>query len=195
MNKKLSKLFLSLAGLLILASPTCVEEISPERRIEEKLEALQSAREDLVTPALTRKNLEAFESKAMEKLEDYADYLGMVSDSGLNNSFREQARENLFSLFLEGAAPESTITLSIHGDGFMKLAFVIDSVKVLDPLEKENGKNYRGRLRYRFHTLGIHPADTILLRSSQEEMGMVLQKRAKEFGDKRLQVWEVRLSI
>ena len=64
MNKKLSKLFLSLAGLLILASPTCVEEISPERRIEEKLEALQSAREDLVTPALTRKNLEAFESKA-----------------------------------------------------------------------------------------------------------------------------------
>ena len=195
MNKKLSFILLSAAGFLTLASPTCEEEISPERRIEERLENLRSVNEDLVAPALTRRNLEAFESRAVEKLEDYADYLGMVSDSGLDFSFREQARENLFWLFLEGTAPESPHPTDIPGDGFAKLAFMIDSVQVLDPLEKENGKNYRGRLRYHFHTLGIHAADTILLRSSQEEMGMVLQKRSKEFGDKRLQVWAVQLTL
>jgi len=195
MNKKLSYLLLSMAGLLTLTSPTCEVEKSPERRTEEKLETLQSAREDLITPVLTRKNLGAFESRAAEKLEDYADYLGMVSDSGLDNSFREQARENLFGLFLEGTALKSTHPEDIPGDGFAKLTFMIDSVTVLNPLEKENGKNYRGRLQYRFHTLGIHAADTILLRSSIEEMGMVLQKRSKEFGEKRLQVWEVQLTI
>ena len=195
MNKKLSIILLSAAGFLTLASPGCEEEVSSERRTEEKLETLWLVNEDLVAPALTRRNLEAFESRAVEKLEDYADYLGMVSDAGLDSSFREQARENLFGLFLEGEAPESTITLGIPGDGFTKLAFMIDSVKVLVPLEKENKKNYQGRLRYRFHTLGIHLADTILIQSSHEEMGMVLQKRNKEFGEKRLQVWEVRLTL
>jgi len=195
MNKKLSFVLLSAAGFLTLASPTCEEEISPERRIEKRLETLRLVNEDLVAPALTRRNLEAFESRAVEKLEDYADYLGMVSDSGLDSSFRKQARENLFGLFLEGAAPESTITLSIPGDGFAKLAFMIDSVTVLDPLEEENGNNYRGRIRYRLHTLGIQTTDTILLQSSIMEMGMVLQKRSKEFGEKRLQVWEVQLTI
>lgn len=195
MNKKLRYLLLSMAGVLTLASPTCEEGISPERRTEEKLETLQSAREDLVTPVLTRKNLGAFESRAVEKLEDYADYLGMVSDSVLDDSFREQARENLFGLFLEGTAPESTSPTDFPGDGFAKLTFLIDSVMVLHPLEIENGKDYRGRLQYRFHTLGIQAADTILLRSSIEEMEMVLQKRSKEFGEKRLQVWEVQLSI
>ena len=45
------------------------------------------------------------------------------------------------------------------------------------------------------HTLVINAADTILLQSSHEEMGMVLQKRFREFGEKRLQVWEVQLTI
>ena len=195
MNKKLSYLLLSMAGILTLASPTCEGEKSSERGAGEKLESLQSAREDLVTPVLTRRNLGAFESRAVEKLEDYADYLGMVVDSGLDNSFREQARENLFGLFLEGAAPEPAYPPGIQGDGFAKLTFTIDSVTVLDPLEKENGINYRGKLQYRFHTLGIHAADTVLLRSSIEEMEMILQKRSKEFGDQRLQVWEVQLTI
>jgi len=195
MNKNLSFILLSAAGFLTLASPTCVEEISPEQRIEERLETLRSVNEDLVAPALTRRNLEAFESRAVEKLEDYADYLGMVSDSGLDCSFREQARENLFGLFLEGTAPESTPPSDIPGDGFAKLAFMIDSVTVLDPLEIEKGKIYRGRLRYRFNTLGMFASDTILLRSSHEEMGMVLQKRSKEFGEKHLQVWEVQLTL
>lgn len=195
MNKKLSFILLSAAGFLTLASPTCEEAISPERRAEERLETLRLVNEDLVAPALTRRNLEAFESRAMGKLEDYADYLGMVSDSGLDNRFREQARENLYGLFLESTDQESTPPPNIIGDGFAKLAFLIDSVTILAPLEKENGNSYRGRLRYHFQTLEIHAADTILLRSSQEEMGMVLQKRAKEFGYKRLQVWEVQLTI
>ena len=193
MNRKLTYILLSMAGLLTLASPTC-EEVSPERRIEDRLEALQLVREDLVAPALTRRNLEAFESRAMEKLGDYADLLGMVSDTGLALSFHDLARTNLEELFLEEQVPEIPFPADLSTEVFASMAFRIDSVTVEQPLARVDGESYRGRLRFRVRVFGIHPADSTLLFTSDGQMGMALNKRTKEFGDKRLQVWEVLLT-
>ena len=147
-----------------------------------------------MAPALTRRNLEAFESRAMEKLGDYADLLGMVSDTGLAFSFYDLARRNLEELFIGGQVPEIPFPADLTTEVFASMAFVIDSVSVEQPLTRVEGESYRGRLRYRFRGFGIHPPDTALLFADEGNMGMALNRRSKEFGDKRLQVWEVLLT-
>ena len=194
MKKGLKYLMLLAACLLILASPTCEEEVSPEQRRQNRIEELQGVAEDLRSEALTRNNIEAFEFKAVEKLIDYADYLDLVYNSNLDNSFRNQAQENIKRLFTGRSAPGQPVPDNIIPENYNSLQFIIDSIEVINHLERQVTETYTGRMQYSFQILGITGMDTLNLDSSIHQIGMQLQMKVKDFGENSLLVWEILLS-
>ncbi len=193
MNRSLKYIILLAAGLLTLASPTCENEVSSEYRRQERFEALQSVSEDFRSESLTRKNLEAFEFKAVEKLMDYADYLGIVYNNEVDKSFRDQAQENINRLFTGRSAPEEPVPSHINPELYNSLQFLIDSIVIINPFYREVTETYRGSVQYSLQILGINSADTIILESSINKIEMILQMDYKEFGENSLLVWEVLL--
>ena len=194
MNKILKYIILLTAGLLTLASPTCEEEVSPEQRRKKQLERLQTVAWDLRSESLTSKNLEAFEFKAVEKLMDYGDYLGIVYNNEADNSFRDQAQENINRLFTGHSAPDEPVPAHINPDLYNTLQFLIDSIEIINPLYREVTETYRGNMQYSLQILGITSADTIILESSINKIDMILQMGYKEFGENSLLIWEILLS-
>ena len=70
MNRSLKYIIPLATGILTLASPTCEEEVSPGLKRQERLEELQLVAEDFRSESLTRRNLDAFEYRAVEKLRE-----------------------------------------------------------------------------------------------------------------------------
>jgi hypothetical protein len=176
-----------------LVAPTCQEEPYPAVRRVQRLEELDAAGNDLRSEVLSARNLRAFESRAMEKLVDYTDYLSIVYDKGAEQVFRELARENISQLFVGGTAPPAPVLPQIQPARYHSLKFIVDSVEIVKSLAKEPTETYRGTIRYTMQILGITASDTLQLDSSSREIEMVLQMGYKDFGDKSLLVWEVLL--
>jgi hypothetical protein len=165
-----------------------------QREKQKKLEDLNAVNEHFRTEYLSRKNLSAFEIKAVEKLIDYSDYLGIEYDYNVAPSFREQAQENIRELFVNAAAPSQPLPPHVNPDPYISLQFLIGSTEVINPLKREAPGTYEGSIRYTIQILGITSTDTIILDSSVHNMGMVLNKGYKHFGKDSLLIWEVLLN-
>lgn len=193
MNKYLKYGLLMAVVVPFLSAPTCVDEPSRDERHNERPEGLDAVSEDFRSKVLTPRNLEAFEAKAKEKLMDYADYLGIKYDHEVDQSFREQAQENISRLFTGGSAPGEPVPARINTDLYNSLQFLVDSVEIIDPLTREAAETYTGSIRYSMQILGITSADTIILESSIRRIPIILQMGYKEFGEDSLLIWEVLL--
>ncbi|MFC2115154.1 hypothetical protein ACFLTU_01670 [Bacteroidota bacterium] len=194
MNRNLKNIILLASGLLTMASPTCEEEVSPKQRKQERLEQLQAVAGDLRSESLTRRNLDAFEYRAVEKLMDYADYLNIVYDQSLDETFHYQAGENIRDLFTGRSAPENPLPVSIDSGSYNSIKFLIDTIEITTPLERQSKEIYTGSMRYFQKILGITGSDTLNLDTSLHRMGILLQMSLKDFGENSLIVWEVLLS-
>jgi hypothetical protein len=193
MNRELKYISMLFAGLLTLASPTCEEEVATEQKKQERLEHLQAVAWDLRSESLTRRNLDAFEFRAVEKLMDYADYLSIVYDQNLDETFRHQAGENILDLFAGRSAPENPFPRGIDPGSYSSIKFLVDTIEIIVPLERQSTGTYRGRMQYSLKIEGIKGSDTLNLDTSLQRMGMLLQMSSKDFGDTSLLVWEVLL--
>ena len=194
MNRKLKNKLLLASGLLTLASPTCEEEVSPEHRRQEHLEHLQAVAWDLRSESLTRRNLDAFEYRAVEKLMDYADYLNIVYDQNLDETFHYQSSENIKDLFTDRSSPENPLPARIDLGLYSSIKYLIDNIEIIVPLEIQSKEIYRGSMRYSQKILGITGSDTLNLDTSNHQMEMMLQMILKDFGENSLIVWEVLLN-
>ena len=195
MNRSLRHLALLTGCVLSLSSPTCEDDVSSRREVQLEREALQAATEDFRSALLTNRNLEAFEFKAIEKLMDYADYLNIVYDQNLDEAFRNQAGENIMDLFADSSAPANPLPARIDQGSFSFIKFLIDTIDIITPLERQPAETYRGRMQYSLRILGITGSDTLDLDTSLHEVGMLLQMGLKDFGENSLVVWEVLLSV
>jgi hypothetical protein len=169
------------------------EPSGKERQKQQRLQELNAVSEHFRSEVLTRRNLEAFEMKAMEKLMDYADYLGIDYDHNVDTSFRIQAQENIRQLFVRSAVPRPPVPSNINPDPYNSLQFLIGSAEVIKPLKREASETYTGSIRYSMQILGIISTDTTILDSSVHNMQMVLQREYKHFGKDSLLIWEVLL--
>jgi hypothetical protein len=193
MNRTLKYLLILSGGMLTLASPTCEDEVSSDKEMQLKREALQAVAEDFRTESLRTRNLEAFESRAKKKLMEYADYLNIVYDQDLESVFRDQAGDNVKDLFTGRNAPSSPLPAGFDPGSFSIIKFRIDSIEVISPLKKQPTETYEGSLQYSLNIYGIREQDTINLESSLCRMGIRLQMNLKDFGVDSLLVWEVLL--
>jgi hypothetical protein len=180
--------------MLTLASPTCEDNVSTDNRLQVDREALQVITEDLTSESLTRRNLDAFEYRAVEKLRDYADYLNILYDENLDEAFHHQAGVNIKDLFSGCSAPENPLPAGIDPGAYSSFRFITGSVDIIVPLEKKAEETYAGSMQFSLKILGITGSDTTDLYTSIHQTGMMLQKRLKDFGEDSMLVWEVLLS-
>ena len=124
---------------------------------------------------------------------DYADYLTIVYNNDIDTAFRNQAMENIHQLFAYRSAYEQPVPDHIIPGNYRSLQFIIDSIEIINPLERQVTETYKGRMQYSFQILGITATDTMNLDTSLHQMGMLLQMRLKDFGENSLLVWEVLL--
>ena len=193
MNKKLKYSILFTLCFWVVAAPTCEDEISPLDARMDHLVSLETASEIFASESLSDDNLEAFEFKAVEKLMDYADYLGIIYGDGYAESFRLQARKNISTYFSRGEYAEMALNPTDVSDAYDSHHFYIDSVDIIDPLQRETDTRYTGSMRYVERILAINNTDTTLISHSRKTIGIILQMDYKDFGENSLLVWEVLL--
>jgi len=193
MNKKLKYSILVTLCFWVVAAPTCEDEISPLDARMDHLVRLETVSEVFASESLSEDNLEAFEFKAVEKLMDYADYMGIIDGDWYAESFRLQARSNIAAYFSTREYAEMALYPTDVSDAYDSHLFYIDSVDIIDPLQRETDTRYTGSMRYVERILGINHTDTTLINHSRKTIGIILQMGYKDFGENSLLVWEVLL--
>ena len=178
---------------MVMAAPTCEDEISQADTRINRLERLEMVSDDFTSESLSARNLEAFEFKAIEKLMDYADYLEIIYSEGFAESFREQARQNITGFFNTSEISETAIILKNISGSYNSYHIRIDPVDIINPLHRETDTRYTGSMSYDEMILGISSTDTILISHYQKTIGIILQMAYKDFGENSLLVWEVLL--
>ena len=194
MNRLLKYSILLAVCFLVMAAPTCEDEISTVDARSDHIFRLESVSDDFTSESLSAENLEAFEFKAIEKLMDYADYLGIIYSEGYAASFRQQARQNIFSFFNTKEYSEAALIPKSFTGPSNSYQIMIDSVDIINPLQWETDTRYTGSMSYDEMILGINTADTILISHSQKTIGIILQMDYRDFGENSLLVWEVLLA-
>jgi hypothetical protein len=176
-----------------MAAPTCESETSQVDYRQSKIYRLEAVSEEFTAGSLSDRNLEAFEFKAVEKLMDYADYMGIIYSERYEASFRQQARQNISTCFNSAENAE----IALHPDGlsgsYKSFIFRVDSVEIIDPLQRETNTRYSGNMWYVEDIFGSEPAETTLIGHSRKTIEIILQMDYKDFGENSLLVWEILL--
>jgi len=193
MNKMLKYSILITLCFWIVAAPTCEDAISPVDARMDHLVRLETVSEVFASESLSDDNLEAFEFKAVEKLMDYSDYLGIIYSKEFPASFREQARQNIAGFFNSNQNAEAALSFKCISGPYNSFQILVDSVEIIEPLSREADTRYMGSMRYAEKILGINTSDTIIVSHSHKTIGIILQMDYKDFGENSLLVWEILL--
>ena len=177
----------------VVAAPTCEDEISPVDARMDHLPRLEKVSEVFTSASLSDDNIEAFEFKAVEKLMDYADYMGIIYGTDYAESFRRQARRNITAYFSTSLYAEMALNPKGVSEGYDSHHFHIDSVDITDPLKRETDTRYTGSMGYVERIRASNQSDTTLISHSRKTVGIILQMDYKDFGENSLLVWEVLL--
>lgn len=178
---------------VVMASPTCEDEFYPVDPRRDHIYRLEAVSDVFTTETLSDDNLKAFEFKAVEKLMDYGDYVGIIYSQGYEASFREQARQSISGFFNSDQNAEAAISLNSISGPYSSYQILVDSAEIIEPFSREADTRYTGNMRYTEKILGINTQDTILLNHSYKTIGIILQMDYKDFGENSLLVWEVLL--
>ena len=178
---------------MVMASPTCEDEIYPVDDSRDNIFRLEAVSDVFTSESLSDDNLDAFEFKAVEKLMDYADYLGIIYSEGFAVSFREQARQNINGFFTSHENSAAALIPKSFTGSYNSYLILIDSVTIINPLQREAETWYTGSMGYAEMILGINSSDTIIFSHSQKTIEIILQMDYKDFGENSLLVWEVLL--
>jgi hypothetical protein len=193
MNRLLKYVSLLAVCFLVMAFPPCEDESYPVDARRDHIYRLEAASDVFTSESLSDKNLEAFEFKAVEKLMDYADYLGIIHSKGYAESSRQQARQNVAGFFKSDKNADAAISFKNISGPYDSFQILVDSVDIIDPLSREADTRHTGNMIYAETILGINTSDTVIISHSHRNMEIVLQMDYKDFGENSLLVWEVLL--
>lgn len=206
--KKYLVISLSLLAFLVFSAKKCE---SPENEYTAKNEtaistALDSLKTSFEAGQLSTESLKAFEEKAKQKLIDLADYLHIITDKSLDQSFKDQAMHQLSDLFIS-----DTVTIGIrlskkadskpmvfnaflkysYSTDFNSIDFLFDSISVSETLHLTHENQYSGKLNFIGHFKGYQASDTTISSLEKKTADIVAIKINKRFGNDTLQVWQV----
>jgi hypothetical protein len=170
MNKIL-RISLFILLYLLFSAKSCSDARGPDDKPEEALlkSVKDSIRLEMEISGLSEADLKAGETVALQKLSDYSDYYKLLTDTTLDPSFRDKAREVAESLFMTGRLPD--------------VAPVVDSARIQVPFHRVTDTTYAA-------TLVLFPPPSP---SGARTMGVFFLKRSKVFGTDTLKTWEVLL--
>jgi hypothetical protein len=207
MRRFLIAFALALAYLL-LCSKACDDNVQENEKMEQdKVIAVRdSIRDEFETDYLSEGSLYALEATARQKLSDFADYIQIMTDTTLDNSFKEKAGDMIKKMFisenvrlrffLQENRKEKKLTVKeLLADGlttpYASARFIFDSIEVQEPLQRINTGTYSGRLSFYQKFTGYSLHDTLTTNSKRTTIDVFAMKVDKIFGDDTLSVWGV----
>ncbi len=190
--------------LFLLTAEDCANR-NVEATREEKLSGMfQDIENEFVNEELDYISLNAFEIRAIQKVNDLADYLNIYADTSLSEKFRLQAREMVSGTFNSEMDLQTYFTsLGFIEDTTNKVLYLsveegvfiteIDSVNTIDFFHKNNYSSYIGKLQFSQNIVRITSTDTVVVNTFKFHLEIIVSKSEKEFGNISQNVWEVNL--
>ena len=196
-----SKYFSPINALLLLSLWILLNACATSHRDKMREEAEENAaigkrlESQFTTDQMTEEKLEAFEVRAQQKLQDFADYLNILADTSIDSIFREQAIRQTLNLF---ASDSVTVTMDdqkksirtfledIRQQEGGKGKFDVAEIEVTTPLASTTPRQFSGVLSFQ-QTWSGEEAPVAATR----QMHILVKKVEKSFGEEKKQVWEV----
>ncbi len=167
-----------------------LEEVADAPEADMQSEALEA---QFTAERLSAEELTAFESRAVQKLEDFSDYVNLLADPDLDSVFRQQAIRQAISLFVNEQAEVMMGTQKeeirdflqyIESDKQSFAGYVLQNISVKNPLQPNTDRAYSGILTFQ-QFLPEHN------KTASRKAYVLVRKVPKSFGDQQEWVWEV----
>ncbi|HBS85412.1 MAG: hypothetical protein A2W91_16520 [Bacteroidetes bacterium GWF2_38_335] len=144
----------------------------------------------MVTEVLSDDYLRDFENRALQKTQDLASYLEIISDSTIDIYLREQTIEQALEYFDESIRPTAQEVLKNILDFQQPLILSVKELAVDESFIRNSDNSYFGKISFKskvplsFFTQGGE-------KQSQFEVQIILKQVEKDFGGEKELVWEV----
>ena len=207
-------------GLLVLASPTCSEpdpwanaHIQEDEQLVVDYNEVDRIRTDMVQSfekefeieKLDEVKLNAFEERAIEKIQDFGEYIMIYSKQDYDTAFRSQAGKMILDLFIDNNVLINIDLSSEKSEDLTLFGFLeqLDSCEydelnvssqdfVLDsPLQSSGDSFYKGVVSYSNRIVGVRSGDSLLIHSTTNRVEIIVKKVNKKFGNRSSLIWKV----
>lgn len=194
---------------IVCTARTCNEDEETTATREEKytMNLKDSVKHVFMSDTLTEQMLAAYEVTAAQRLNDFSDYMRIISDTALDLRFRTHAAELVKDLFVGDETELSGWSKSRPEPGLNSLNNLISyslsggvtfwnqpvQINLIKPFTSINDSTFTGDLSFNYKTLSPNGLDTLDIVSGRLVIDVFLMKRTKSFGKEQLHVWDVYL--
>lgn len=201
------KITVLIMAYFLLCARSCVDStediaIREQKRLERSRDSIRVA---FSSDYLPENSLVAYEASAIQKLHDFTDYLGFITDHAQGKEFRKKSAELARQLFSSG---DVTIIMPVPGENstremdldevlrgqwaknYLSSKLYIESIQVVQPLHRTGQGDYSGELTF-LMTLKVSLEDDTVVSVPVKINQLILAiKESKVFGTDTLGVWE-----
>jgi hypothetical protein len=178
------------------------------REEQYQINSLKGNVEDLFTSEILSPGfVKASEFTAIQKLNDFADYLRIVADTSFEMRFRKLAADMITSLFIPARTEIGTLKKLLPDESKTTLDELIfyslseglpcylqlPAISVAEPLLMLNDSTYTGSISFNYNCLLYSVPDTSYIASGKCLIHISLSRFLKPFGSHYIKVWEVKL--
>lgn len=151
-----------------LWSACAINHSADSKEAYEVEEEMASQEDQLTGSTLPEENLQAFETRAIQKVYDWIDYLNLINSETYDSLMENQLKAQAEALFVDNQLAEPDISPF----------FAIDKIEILEPLQQTK--------------IGIYEGVLSVSGNNQDFKITFLAKRgAKTFGEEEMMVWKV----
>jgi hypothetical protein len=194
---------------LVCSARSCTEDDDTTARKNEQyiVNLKESVKHIFMSDTLSDQLLRSFEITATEKLNDFADYMKIVSDTTLDLRFRQHAAELVRDLFVSDEIGIYKWNKLNYESSLNTLELLIDhslvdglsywtrpsQIKVINPYIQVNDSTLTGSLSFIKNFIPIHNTGQIEILPGEGVIDIYIIKKIKYFGNTQLRVWDIYL--
>ena len=207
--KRIFKISIIVLAYLVLCGKSCVSDQDIKLQQQEEATAMM----DNIRDQFEMKNLDkdsqfAMEMAAVQKLNNFADYLMIYSNSSLDSAFRIRAACLITDLFVsrqsgisfefrdikkEGRWTLATLLDDSWGDEVDSVHVRFDSIRFMTHLNQSDALSYDALMNCSQSVVVYSSTNTYIAPAEQIEVNILVSRREKTFGSDTLTIWVVQL--
>jgi len=183
------------------------EEFAAAREEQYIISIKETVKNVFMSDSLPDHLLKAYEKTAAEKLNDFAEYLKIVSDTSSDFKFRQHALEMAENSFIGGEIEFRDWNRDYPHAGLSKPGFSgsdllaeglscwakPEQINIRTPYSRTNDSTYTGSLSYYQKWISFSAPDQQVKLSGPVIIDIHLIRTLKPFGEQQLKVWDVHL--
>jgi len=207
--KGLNSILILIIIYLTCSARTCTEdEESNARKEENYISNLKNdVKEVFTSDSLSEQFLSAYEITASDMLNDFADYLKIISDTTLDPIFRQKSAELVKNLFVSDKTVLSKWSRNYPEPGLYTLDKLLEyllsegtlvsieplEIRSIAPFALKNDSTWIGMLKCNLEYFPLNKKDTSKILDRDIYVNIFLNKRVRYFGQDEIKVWQVYL--